>query len=1503
MRATTRRWFLAAALATLALALGGRAEEFAKECASNADCSAGAWCVAGDAQTPVQRCVAGTPCGGATSGSCPGDPSTGQLACIWRPDPKACTSASPGCKEIGGELGIYKCISLDRCDSYFGNGRCSGAWLVTYEGDKPSFKCACDSGWNGTKCDNVVNDSCVLETGQCGTHGKCVKNACSCEPRYSGSQCEIGPPKTDGSGSTGGGGAVGGNSSSPTTAKPNQAGSAASSTDTVSPGKKGSSSTVFVIVGLLAAAIVVAALLFALYSRKKKREQESAGAAGGAFGRAGSVDEGVVGAGGPDTPKQNITAALVAPSAASEPRAPALRASPPNAATLSALVSAPPDFAAVYFYRASATQRALYALGCVATLGALPVVTAVWLPQWYTRLTKQQVASADDADFVLVRAGAGELGADWDERALFPALAGAGAGAKWFDYRKHRHVYDAKKQAFMKLKSELQESAGDVDKRAKSGLSSARAEELAELYGPNEISIAPLPWQVVLLRKVLHPFYLFQVASALIWLSERYTTYALLILAMSALSIAWEVYSQVKNDQKLHDLVKVDASVKVMRDQHVAAVAASRLVVGDIVVVDEGLVPADLVLIAGECTADESTLTGEAIPITKQHVGAATADVRVDASIRTRARECVLFSGSTVVAIKADGSARAVVLATGFSTSKGELFRAILYPKPLNFRVERDSYIFLGALSAVALLAFVKRLVQASRTGVAAGDAVVSSLDLVTIAVPPALPLVLTIGVGFALTRLEAAGIFCINSQRINLAGHVDCFCFDKTGTLSSDHLDFQGVDECAAAAAAFVGLQSEVDVLSTTSIVGLATCHGLNERGGAITGYALERDMFRATGYSIEMNVHKKSTPNAPFSVLISSPIGKTFGIVKRFLFDASLQRSSVLIEDFETGQRVVYAKGSPEAMLAVCNRATVPPNYVEKVRAYAYQGYYVVALASKTYPVTADVPAREAMECRLTFLGFVLFLNKIKSESPYVVGALEDAKLDVRILTGDSAFTAIHVARKVNMELQATVLLLDVVERNGGVVFADVDELASRAAPEWAPLDNKSFLALADSNEFALTGAALDALRESQSSLFVEQIVLHAKIFARIRPHQKTWVVETLIQRGKCVGMVGDGTNDCGALKAAHVGIALSDADASIVAPFTSRQKSLTDVLALLREGRCALSTSFVAFKFMVLYSIIQLTMSSLMNDFASQMSNNQFLFDDLVVVFGLSVLMVRTVANEQLTKDFPAKSLFAPTILVSLAGQLMFLFVCLGIAISAARAKSWYCAAERARELTKLHPHNSSAIEPPCYAFSPGEPEDLTQHSYENSVIWLFGHLQYWIVAVAFNINDLFRKPLYSNKPLVGYLALLFVILQVQLFSYRSEQTSQTVGVDTSFGVLALPKSFCTSLFFLFLFDLLLALVWEFLVVGVMLNGFQQRQLQGRGGWFSASSAQSVSPYQADRDSLLGGGDGSKHDLERGRGKVGNGADDDDDEEEEDMLAQQQQHKQPEIVFVSS
>ena len=114
--------------------------------------------------------------------------------------------------------------------------------------------------------------------------------------------------------------------------------------------------------------------------------------------------------------------------------------------------------------------------------------------------------------------------------------------------------------------------------------------------------------------------------------------------------------------------------------------------------------------------------------------------------------------------------------------------------------------------------------------------------------------------------------------------------------------------------------------------------------------------------------------------------------------------------------------------------------------------------------------------------------------------------------------------------------------------------------------------------------------------------------KVFARMSPDEKHELVEKLQSIDYCCGFCGDGANDCGALKAADVGISLSDAEASVAAPFTSRLFEISCVPMLIKEGRAALVTSFSCFKFMSLYSAIQFSSVSFLYTSGSNLGDFQ-------------------------------------------------------------------------------------------------------------------------------------------------------------------------------------------------------------------------------------------------------------------------------------------------------
>jgi len=190
---------------------------------------------------------------------------------------------------------------------------------------------------------------------------------------------------------------------------------------------------------------------------------------------------------------------------------------------------------------------------------------------------------------------------------------------------------------------------------------------------------------------------------------------------------------------------------------------------------------------------------------------------------------------------------------------------------------------------------------------------------------------------------------------------------------------------------------------------------------------------------------------------------------------------------------------------------------------------------------------------------------------------------------------------------------------------------------------------LALAENNsaELAITGKALQLLAADP---IMDRLLLRTRIFARVKPDQKVQIVQMHMDKGLITGMCGDGGNDCGALRAAHAGIALSDAEASVVSPFTSKTKSVRSVVDLLTEGRCALTTSFAAYRFYITYGLNWSIVKTINFVYGVRMPITGYLTIDSISSWLVAYAITLALPLPDLLPYRPTTSLFDPQIMLS-------------------------------------------------------------------------------------------------------------------------------------------------------------------------------------------------------------------------------------------------------------
>jgi cation-transporting ATPase 13A2 len=780
-------------------------------------------------------------------------------------------------------------------------------------------------------------------------------------------------------------------------------------------------------------------------------------------------------------------------------------------------------------------------------------------------------------------------------------------------------------------------------------------------------------------------------------------------------------------------------------------------------------------------------LTGESVPVSKSPATDETLQ-NLDLAASTVLPEVAkhfLYCGTKIIRARrpqeGDGEeavALAMIVRTGFNTTKGALVRSMMFPKPSGFKFYRDSFRYIAVMACVAALGFVVSVINFLRMGMTWRFIIVRAVDLITIAVPPALPATLTIGISFAMSRLKRKQIYCISPQRINVGGKIDIMCFDKTGTLTEEGLDILGVrvvsrqankfGEVVDDAAALVlnenhgrGVLDSTDTQKAL-LYAMATCHSLRSVDGELMGDPLDLKMFEFTRWLFEEghqgsgNIDDEEQGTLQPSIARPPPDVKRMpnahghsddapfelGVLKSFEFVSQLRRASVIVRTFGQASGDIYVKGAPECMRDICNAESFPADYDELLSYYTHKGYRVIGCATKHIKklswVKAQKMKRRDVESGLDFVGFIVFENKLKPTTTAVIKELVDSNIGTVMCTGDNILTAISVARECNLINKAAHCFVP------RFVVGHSKDPTSQL--QWESIDNhlyqldeKTLLPLPVPPEgdaslpydisnirnysIAVSGDVFRWIIDFATPEVMRRMLVMGKVFARMSPDEKHELVEKLQSIDYCCGFCGDGANDCGALKAADVGISLSEAEASVAAPFTSRVFDIRCVPEVIREGRAALVTSFSCFKYMSLYSAIQFTTVSFLYASAANLGDFQFLFIDLVLTLPIAVFMSWAGPFPELSRKRPTANLVSRKVLAPLLGQIGLCILIQAAALIAIREQPWFTPPE----------------------INPNEP--VVKNS-ENTVLFLTSLFQYTFAGVVLNAGPPFREPASQN-----------------------------------------------------------------------------------------------------------------------------------------------------------
>lgn len=667
----------------------------------------------------------------------------------------------------------------------------------------------------------------------------------------------------------------------------------------------------------------------------------------------------------------------------------------------------------------------------------------------------------------------------------------------------------------------------------KTGLRGISAEEAAtrlRRYGPNELLEKK---KKTLLMMFLDQFKDFMIivllAAALISgiIGSPADTIAIIVIVVLNAVLG---FSQEYRAEKAMAALKKMAgmSALVMREGKPAAIPASELVPGDIVLLEAGnIIPADIrVVEAAQLKAEEAALTGESVPVEKH------TDPLREKSLPLGDRRNMLYKGTFVTYGRGTGA----VTATGMETELGRIAAMLQEEEEMKTPLQKRLTAF-GQKLAYAVLAICGIVFL---IGVLRGEQAVlmllTAISLAVAAIPEALPAVITISLALGAKKLVRQNALIRKLPAVETLGSVTYICSDKTGTLTLNKMTVEELwvdGKIIRTQAAEDRGQSEVRDACT---VPYAPCSLF------MTALALSNDArVEAAG-----NIIGDPTEIALYNIAKTNAFDKhaleaAFPRVAELAFDSERKLMTTFHKldkaDSRTGgipgNYISFTKGAIDVLLdrsdtVMTSGGAKPFNADEIVRInekMAADGLRVLGIAMKEWDALPADPSRENAETGLTLLGLAGMMDPPREEAREAVTLCKTAGIRPIMITGDHPITAQAIAKRL------------------GILENGVKAVMTGRELEKLPLE-----------EF-------------------EERVEHVRVYARVAPEQKLKIVKALQDKGQFVAMTGDGVNDAPALKRSDIGVAMGVTGTDVskeAAHMILLDDNFSTIVKAVKEGR---------------------------------------------------------------------------------------------------------------------------------------------------------------------------------------------------------------------------------------------------------------------------------------------------------------------------------------------